>query len=82
MLTGTTPEDKIDTAHCQHLPIYYEFLHFEREIEMCETQRENELERGDVGGREKKRRDTGPFILPTDIMPQKQFHNLICMGLF
>lgn len=22
------------------------------------------------------------FILPTDIMPQKQFHNLICMGLF
>lgn len=52
---------------------------------MQETQRENEQERGEAvkKKRKKKRRDTdwSTFILPTD-MPQKQFHNLICMGLF
>lgn len=49
---------------------------------MQEAQRENEQERGEaVEKKEKKRRHWFTFILPTD-MPQKQFHNLICMGLF
>lgn len=77
-LTDVTPEDKTDTVYSELLPLHLDSYILAQQ-NARETKRENEQE----GGKVEKTGETLVHIhSATDIMPQKQFHNLICMGLF
>lgn len=78
MLTDVTSKDMSDTTGASHQAFFFSDFNT---VKQESTRHKKKTSKAGKGNKNKMNKLWSTFILPTDL-PQKQFHNLICMGLF